>query len=111
SGARRSWCRDGSASRAAETRSYPGSRRDSARWRASTWPNPIRIFNGNQGFRGVGLVMSATPSSAHREVLRAACDAFIPPTGDPADGTGDVLLARVEGLIAAIEDPRAQAKM
>ncbi len=50
-------------------------------------------------------------SRRQRAVLRALCETFVPPTGDPADGTGDPHLARVESLIDRIEDPSNRAKL
>jgi len=50
-------------------------------------------------------------STRQRAVLRALCDTFVPSTGEPADGTGDPHLARVESLIDRIEDPKARTKL
>jgi len=50
-------------------------------------------------------------TTRQRAVLRALCETFVPSTGDPADGTGDPHLARVESLIDRIEDPQARTKL
>lgn len=50
-------------------------------------------------------------STRQRAVLRALCETFVPPTGDPADGTGDPHLTRVESLIDRIQDPQARTKL
>jgi len=50
-------------------------------------------------------------SSRQRAVLRALCETFVPSSGEPGDGTGEVHLARVESLIDRVEDPQARAKL
>jgi choline dehydrogenase-like flavoprotein len=55
--------------------------------------------------------MSTQLSAGQREVLRALCDTFVPPSGDPDAGTGEPLLARAESLIAAIDDAQAKGKL
>jgi choline dehydrogenase-like flavoprotein len=50
-------------------------------------------------------------SPKQRAVLRALCDTFAPPSGEPDDGTGDALYERVESLIEKIVDPQARAKL
>ncbi len=59
----------------------------------------------------VAFGMPTDLSTGQRAVLRALCDTFAPPTGQPDDGTGEPLLERVESLIAAVEDPRARTKL
>ena len=50
-------------------------------------------------------------SRRQRAVLRALCDTFVPPSGEPGDGAGDHLLARVESLIDLIEDPSSRQRL
>jgi choline dehydrogenase-like flavoprotein len=50
-------------------------------------------------------------TSGQRAVLRALCDTFVPPGGEPDAGGGDFLLARVESLMDAVEDPQARSRL
>src|SRR5689334_16437460 len=54
--------------------------------------------------------MDTSLGEGPRATLRALCDTFIPPTGEP-DGSGAPLHERVEGLIAMVEDPKARGQL